>query len=205
MHYLVVDTEIEKEIPKNEAGKLDWNSARTGKCGLACAVVYDSETDRYHVYDKHSLDQLVFHLRTADMVVSFNGDGFDFPLLEALYKDDLDIFVSYDILQAVWDILGKKTKGYKLADIVFRTLGLDKTGDGASAPKLWQEGRVAEVIDYCINDVYITKKLFEHIIEHGWIVDIDGGHLEFNNIISNHGNTRSRHTSKSDKLNTAST
>jgi DEAD/DEAH box helicase domain-containing protein len=205
MHWVVVDTEIEKEIPIDEDGKLNWNEARNGNCGLACAVVYDSESERYHVYDKKSLHDLVFHLRTADMVISFNGDGFDFPLLEALYKDDLDLYVSYDILAEIWSILGKKTKGYKLADIVNRTLGLDKTGDGAHAPKLWQEGHIAEVIDYCINDVHITRRLWEHIVEKGWIINADGGKLYFNNIKRDNADEGRINTSKSDSVSSSAT
>jgi DNA polymerase elongation subunit (family B) len=200
MHYVVVDTEIEKEIPKDENGKLRWNAARSGECGLSCAVVYDSETERYHVYDKKSIRDLVNHLRAADMVVSFNGDGFDFPLLEAIYGDKLEINVSYDILQAIWDILGKKTKGYKLNDISTRTLGISKTGEGSLAPVLWAEGRIAEVIDYCIADVWITKKLFDHIVEHGNITDIDGGKLEFNNSFGNHANEGRGHSPESNQL-----
>jgi DEAD/DEAH box helicase domain-containing protein len=200
MHYVVIDTEIEKEIPKDENGKLRWNAARSGECGLSCAVVYDSETERYHVYDKKSIRDLVLHLRAADMVVSFNGDGFDFPLLEAIYGGPLEISVSYDILQAIWDLLGKKTKGYKLNDISTRTLGISKTGEGSLAPVLWAEGRIAEVIDYCIADVWITKKLFDHIVEHGNITDIDGGKLEFNNSFGNHANEGRGHSPESNQL-----
>lgn len=42
---------------------------------------------------------------------------------------------------------------------VAKANGMSKTGTGSLAPKLWQEGKRQEVIDYCLNDVTLTYKL----------------------------------------------
>ena len=45
-----------------------------------------------------------------------------------------------------------------------------KTGNGATAPLLYQDGRLAELIDYCIEDVRIEKTLFEFIARYGYVI-----------------------------------
>ena len=40
-----------------------------------------------------------------------------------------------------------------------------KTGEGALAPKLWKEGKLGSVIDYCLNDVTQERALFEHMVK----------------------------------------
>lgn len=32
------------------------------------------------------------------------------------------------------------------------------------APLLWQRGKIGDVIDYCLNDVRLTKRLFDEIV-----------------------------------------
>jgi len=54
------------------------------------------------------------------------------------------------------------------------TFGLHKSGTGAHAPVLYQEGKYAELFAYNLQDVRLTKKLFEFIKEYGFVVDRAG-------------------------------
>jgi len=54
------------------------------------------------------------------------------------------------------------------------TFGLHKTGHGANAPILYQQGKYAELLEYNLNDVRLTKKLFDFIQEYGFVVDRSG-------------------------------
>ena len=177
MHSVVLDIEIAKEVPTTD-GKLDWEAAKRGECGLSVAVIWDSKTERYYLYDMHTIQLLCDHLEAADLVIGFNTDEFDIPIIEKLADRKLVLKGRYDILQKVWAQFSERQYGgYKLADIVHRTLGLDKTGQGDAAPRLAAEGRYAELFDYCLNDVYITLQLWRHIEEHGHIIDRDGHEL----------------------------
>lgn len=182
MHFVVFDTEIALPVESCPKG---WEGARRGDCGLSACVIWDSITQRYHIYDKFTLNDAIRHLESADLIVGFNSDNFDLPLLESMYKGAMQIPPSYDILQAVWDEIGKK-KGYKLTDICERTLGLKKSGSGEFAPTLYKQGRFAELFDYCLNDVHITRMLFEHIRKEGYIIDTEGERLYLSN--DSHGN-----------------
>jgi len=154
-----------------------WEAARRGECGIASVILYDTDSGRYHIYDTRTLSTCVAHLNSASLLVGFNSVEFDGPVVEAVSGERL-IAPQYDILQAVWRACGKKHKGYGLGPICERTIGLGKSGDGERAPKLFKEGRFAELHDYNLNDVYMTRILFNHIIEYKSIIDHKGNPLE---------------------------
>lgn len=166
MGVITYDIEIERS-PDDVVG--GWEAARRGDCGLASVALYDTRTERYHVYDVFTLDKCIDHLNSADLLVGFNSIEFDTPCLEAVAGQAIDV-PQYDILQQVWKVTGGRRKGYGLGPICERTLGIGKSGTGEHAPKLYQEGRYAELYDYNINDVHLTRQLYNHIAEHGWII-----------------------------------
>lgn len=170
---ITFDLEIAREVENG-----DWTAARTGALGLSALCLYDTRTERYHVYDALTLDDAVRHLELADLVVGFNSREFDKPCIEGIIGRRLELGAHCDLLAEVWRRVGRK-KGYKLSQICERTLGLEKNGSGASAPQLYAEGRYAELFDYCLNDVHITRMLYNHIIDHKYIIDVDGFELPF--------------------------
>lgn len=178
MRYIVFDTEIETMV---EDCPNSWAGAKRGECGLSALVLYDSETQRYHIYDRGTIEAGIKHLEMADLVVGYNSNGFDLPLLSGIYKKTWSCPESCDILEEIWDAVGKKQKGWKLTEVTKRTLNIEKSGSGEFAPKLFQEGRFAELFDYCMNDVHITRLLFEFIVKEGYVIDPEGNrfYLDF--------------------------
>lgn len=172
MRVIVFDIEIKTPIVNN-----NWDAALRGDCGVSAVVLYDSSTLRYHIYGEESLVECVDHLNSADLLVSFNGKNFDIPVLQAM--TDLIIYPDhYDILDEIWKALGGvKHKGWNLGKVCPRTLGLEKTDTGDHAPTLVQKQHWATLFDYCLNDVHLTRMLYNHIAEMGYVVDPDGGLL----------------------------
>jgi uncharacterized protein YprB with RNaseH-like and TPR domain len=140
-------------------------------------VLWDSDTNRYHIYGAENLTELAAHLNKADWLVSFNGLNFDVPCIEGVTGWEITAN-HYDILDAIWKAVGKKHKGWGLGKVAERTVGLGKTDTGEHAPELARQGRWATLIDYCINDVHITKELFFHILLEGFVVGPDGDRVE---------------------------
>ena len=169
----VITFDIEIAIPINELDD-GWESARRGEAGVSSVVLYDSETERYHVYDANTIDECMDHLNSADLLVGFNCDGFDIPALEG-YTGTPITPPSYDILKECWRALGvhNKHKGWGLAQQSQRCFGLGKSGSGESAPLLFREGRYAELIDYNIHDVYLTRRLANYAYENGYVLGLD--------------------------------
>lgn len=164
MHIIIFDLEIATPIKNN-----DWNAAKRGENGISSLVLWDSVTERYHLYDDFTFDKCVEHLNTADLLVGFNSLEFDTPCFQG-YTGCILTPPQFDILQAIWQAVGKRSKGWKLDDICQRTIGEGKSGTGEGAPKLFAEGRFGELFDYNLNDVYLTRKLYNHIVQFGTVV-----------------------------------
>lgn len=115
-----------------------------------------------------------------ETVIGFNSVAFDDKLCEA---HGIKIKTTYDLLREVriasgqppHYVPGETRGGYSLNALAKVNLASQKTGSGELAPKLWQQGKYYEVIRYCLNDVWLTKCLFD---KRGFLVDpTDGSHL----------------------------
>lgn len=117
-------------------------------------------------------------LDVADVLVGFNNQSFDDKLIKANGFTIPECIVNYDLVAEIWEGAGlgrtfvyPTHAGFGL-DAICKANGLgEKSGDGATAAVLWQKGKHQEVIDYCENDIRLTRKLFDLIQETGEIKD----------------------------------
>ncbi len=130
---------------------------------LALVATYDSQTNQYDSFLQPELPRLWPILEKADAIVGYNSDHFDIPILNRFYPGDLSKIKSIDLLKDVRKSLGRRIKLDSLAQA---TLGRGKIGDGLQAMKWWKEGQVEKVREYCIEDVRITKEIFEYAKKH---------------------------------------
>jgi hypothetical protein len=161
----------------HENDSCGWDALKRGEGGLSVIAVWDSTTRRVHFYDMHNILACVMHLEMGDIVVGYNSEEFDVKPLEHLVGRKLVLKCHIDLLQLIWNALrlqNKRLKGNTLNDVCMRTLGRGKSGESKHAPQLADEGRWAELFDYCVGDVYLTLDLFYYIIEHGGIIGLDG-------------------------------
>jgi len=68
---------------------------------------------------------------------------------------------------------------YSLDTMCTKTLGISKNGDGALAPKLFKDGKFYELLQYNLQDVRMTKQLFEFIQEHKYALNGANEWIEF--------------------------
>jgi hypothetical protein len=59
---------------------------------------------------------------------------------------------------------GGRVSGLSLGDLAKANLGKSKTLKGKSVPKLWNQGRRKEVIEYNRNDCVLTQALWWHLL-----------------------------------------
>lgn len=189
MSILVYDCEIAKAIPpRNPADRDDSVAYCDGwrdfeGMGIACIGAYDYASYRYRVFCQDNLGEFQAAVDKADYVVGFNNHQFDDKLVAA---EGIGIppEKSYDILAEVWQAhglgrtyQGKSHQGFGL-DACARANGFaGKNGHGADAPVLWQRGQIGQVIDYCLNDVYLTRHLLQQIFHGGLLSPKDGRRL----------------------------
>lgn len=170
------DLEIRDPVSDTEGG---WDAARNGNCGISALVLFDSETDRYHIYGSDTLDEAVDHLNSADLLVGYNTLNFDCNVLFGVTGRYITV-PQYDILAEIWNELGVRRKGYKLDQVAQATIGIGKSGNGEFATALVAQNRWAELFDYCLGDVHLVRKLYDHIVDCGFIKGADGERLTLN-------------------------
>ena len=110
---------------------------------------------------------------SADLIVGYNSEHFDIPILNKYYAGDLTKIHHVDLLKEVKNVLGRRLKLDNLAEA---TLGRKKTGHGLEAVEWWKQGLREKVRDYCIADVQITDELYEYAKKKGSLKyrDYDG-------------------------------
>lgn len=166
---------FDTEISKLDTEVGGWANVLLGHAGLSAAVVVEYPTPRVGLYDLHTVESLVDHLEDASAVVSFNGKGFDVPLLASLVGRPLVLPRHVDLCDLISRSVGKPKHGaWGLDAVCRRTLGYGKSGEGEFAPTLARTGRYGELFNYCLNDVYILRDLFEHIRTKGFVVGTEG-------------------------------
>lgn len=156
MRYLVFDIETRGSFSR---GRLNPEELE-----LTVLGAYDSATDTYASYVKEELHEFWPSIERADLLIGFNSDTFDIPILNRYYPGDLTKLPSLDLLTEVQKALGKRIRLDALAQ---GTLGRGKSGDGLKAGVWWEEGKHDLVRSYCIEDVRITKEIYEHALAHG--------------------------------------
>src|SRR5271168_2961868 len=128
---------------------------------ISIVGVYDYETDTYSTYTEEELPKLWPLIEKADMLIGFNSDHFDIPLLNKYYHGDLSKIKSLDILKEIRKVLGRRIGLNKIAE---GTLGKNKIGHGLEAVAWWKEGKIDKIREYCLEDVKITKEVYEYAL-----------------------------------------
>lgn len=164
MRKIVFDIEtrnIFQEVGSNDPVDLD----------ISVVGIYDYSTDTYSSYLQEELKNLWPILEKADMLIGFNSDHFDLPLLNKYYTGDLSKIKSLDILKEVKDSLGRRIKLDTLAEA---TLGKKKIGHGLEAVTWWKQGEIEKIKKYCLEDVKITKEIYEYALKNKVLKYKDG-------------------------------
>jgi len=131
---------------------------------ISLVGVYDYETDTYSSYLEEELPKLWPLIEQADMLIGFNSDHFDIPLLNKYYPGDLLKIRSLDLLKEIRNSFGRRIGLGKVAD---GTLNKGKGGNGLDAVTWWKNGEIEKIRKYCLEDVKITKEVYDYAMKHG--------------------------------------
>ena len=151
MAELVLDIETQNTFA--DAGKVEHDLLNISVVG-----VFDYRTDAFHAFREADFQKLWPLLEHADRVIGYNINGFDFPVLRRYYPGDIGKIPTLDMLEEVRKILGFRLK---LDDLVQCTLQQKKSGHGLQAVEFYKQGRWEELIRYCLDDVRLTRDLYE--------------------------------------------
>jgi DEAD/DEAH box helicase domain-containing protein len=139
---------------------------------ISIVGIYDSQTDSFKTYLEDELPELWPILETTDLLIGFNSDHFDLPLLNKYYPGNLDKIKSLDILKEIQKSAGRRMK---LDQVAEGTLGVNKSGHGLDAINWWKNGEIEKLRNYCLDDVRITRDLYNYAIQNQKLFFREGG------------------------------
>ena len=152
----------------------DVGSADPAALDIAVVGVHDSEKNAYSTFFQEDLKNLWSILERADMLIGFYSEHFDLPLLNKYYPGDLSKIKHLDILKEIRKQYGR---GMKLDQLAEGTLGKKKSGHGLQATRWWKEGKHDEVAKYCLDDVKITKEIYDYALANQKLIFKEAGQL----------------------------
>jgi DEAD/DEAH box helicase domain-containing protein len=158
-HFLVIDVETQKLV--QEVGGWD----HVDKLGISVACAYDSKSDQFLSFQEKDLKDLI-ELCYERLVIGYNIRGFDLAVMAPYGLDarKLDIFdIMYD-LEAL-----TRQRFLKLEYVARGTLGTGKSADGLMAVEWWKKGEIQKIIDYCTQDVKVTRDVFQFGRQNGFV------------------------------------
>ena len=140
------------------------------KMGIGCLCALDSELPLPLIYDEHNVKDFQQAVNNADVVVTYNGEGFDHRVLQ-VSGVIVPITKSFDLMRVIKDASGFR---FSLDAIAEKNLKIRKTDSGKLAPILWQQGQHARVINYCLNDCLMTQELYKLAKSQGYLLTPKG-------------------------------
>ncbi len=155
MKKIVFDIETKntfQEVGSTESTALD----------ISLVGIYESEKDLYSSFLEDELNKLWPILESADMIIGYNSEHFDLPLLNKYYHGDLSHIKHVDILKEIKNSIGRRMR---LDQVAEGTLGLKKSGHGLQAITWWRQGEIEKIRKYCLDDVRLTKDLYEYALK----------------------------------------
>lgn len=134
------------------------------KLKVSVVGIYEYATNEYLAFKEEEFTQLFPRLKKASMLVGFNINKFDLPVLSPYYVGKITQFHTLDLLEEVEKILGFRVA---LDDLARATLGTKKSGHGFMAIDYYRRGEWEKLINYCLDDVKITRELYEYGLKNG--------------------------------------
>lgn len=181
MKEIVYDIEIAKAIADRGSPRIDGIEYCDGwqdhaNMGISSIVALQRWDYRYRIFMNDNLGEFARLVEEADRIVGFNSIPFDNAVCRANGVDVPDE-KSYDILREVWIAAGLTPAfsypshiGFSLDALSAVNLGRKKTGHGALAPVQFQRGEYGSLLDYNMNDVWLTDRLYS-IVKSGQGLD----------------------------------
>jgi len=136
------------------------------RLGVSVGVAYRYDLDEYLVVNEETISELVTLLLEASLVVGYNIRGFDYEVLRAYTEENLHKLPTLDLMFDLEERLGFRPK---LDSVVSATLGEGKIADGMQALEWWRIGEIDKIIEYCQEDVRVTRDLYDFGKRHRWV------------------------------------
>lgn len=147
---------------------------KQAELGVSFLGLYSYSQNKYFSFFEQDLPKLELILQTEKpTIIGFNSISFDNVVVQPYFKSlNISALPQVDILADIYRTLGFRMK---LESVAQATLGEGKSGTGLDAIKYYREGNFEALAKYCLDDVRITKDVYDYGCRHGYILYTSGG------------------------------
>jgi len=158
---LVLDIETSDTIDE-VGGKQNLHRLHISMIG-----VYSYKRADFFAFEEKEFPLFEKLLKESGALIGFSLNYFDIPVLKGHFPHNFSRLKVIDILEEV-----ERQRGHKigLGQLAQANIGAGKTGSGLEAIELYREGKIEELKNYCLNDVKITKDLYELAKNQGHLI-----------------------------------
>jgi hypothetical protein len=168
--------EIRTQLPAKicildlETANTSFTTPEVSKLAFVGVRIYVLHGDRYHhckhrCFFGHEMGALEIFLKEFEgLIIGHNIFNFDYRVLRPLISLEGVLEKTIDTLAFLYKKNGKRVSGLSLDGLAKANLGKSKTLKGKSVPKLWNQGKRKEVIEYNKNDCVLTQALWWHLL-----------------------------------------
>lgn len=159
MDKIVIDIETKNSFR-------DVGPENTQALEVSFVGVYSYEQDAYLSFFENQMDELGKLLKKSRLVIGFAIRRFDLPVLKKYFNFDVTSLPSLDLFDDIQSGAGFRVG---LDVLAHANLGVGKTNHGLEAIEFYKSGRLEDLKNYCLNDVKITKDLYELAKNQGYL------------------------------------
>jgi DEAD/DEAH box helicase domain-containing protein len=161
MDTLVFDIETKNFFTDEGVG---WNNFEALR--ISIVGVYSYLEDKYYCFDEHEIQKLAALFLGAKTIVGFASNRYDIPVLNLYFqklKDRAELNLWLRNRIDLLDEIERATGGDRisLSLLAEANLGVKKEHHGSEAGGMYERGEIAQLKEYCLKDVKITKELYD--------------------------------------------
>ena len=162
MDTLVFDIETQNFFTDPAVGRDNYDALKISVVGI-----YSYLQDKYLAFEKNEMEAIAELFAGAKRIVGFCMNRYDVPVLNNYFhrlrgfinKPEIWNMERIDLLEKIESAMGGQR--ISLSRLAEANLGVKKDMHGSMAIALYREGKMDELKEYCLNDVKLTKELFD--------------------------------------------
>ncbi|MBN2491611.1 MAG: helicase [Planctomycetes bacterium] len=147
--------------------------AEIAELGMSVGVTFSYRDGLYRTYGENEAEDLVAELIAASGVIGYNVIGFDYPVLAGEVPGfDARALRTLDLMVELQKAVGFRPR---LNHLLAATFHAAKSGNGLEAIALYRDMQWDKLVSYCLDDVALTRALFEYGRETGTVaLEVEG-------------------------------
>lgn len=127
---------------------------------------YSYNQDKYFTFRDNELDKFGALIQDAGLVIGFAINRFDLPVLKKHFAFNITALPRLDLLEEIELAYGQRIS---LSVAAQTNLKIDKIGHGLDAIEYYKKGDWQALEKYCLQDVKVTKELYDFIKANGFL------------------------------------